>query len=312
MTTQQTKQVTFPGLPSNRPKVSFNPENMAEGGLPLDKVDAKWTGTRFEVFTYRTKEGQEVGRPSISFGVDFVFKDQAGEDKTQRQQYSVGSTDLWGIESDGQVLVPLRGEGQEITKTSNFAALTTALRACGFPPEFLDLNFAGVFNGLVAHMEQRPQPEREGLSGTRVDSTTGQERVRTHPLPTQLRNRPTEQGYTGQAPAQAPTVTRRGVAPKPVAPAPAPAPTAPVSAAATANGAIDPGVLVEIMSEALADKPLALNLLRIKVGTLARARSLDPKVAAQSLKTEDDVVALGDGVLEVVEEGGKRVIRLAS
>ena len=102
------------------------------------------------------------------------------------------------------------------------------------------------------------------------------------------------------------------MAPKPVAPAPAPAPTAPVSAAATANGAIDPGVLVEIMSEALADKPLALNLLRIKVGTLARARSLDPKVAAQSLKTEDDVVALGDGVLEVVEEGGKRVIRLAS
>ena len=328
MTTQQ-----WPVRAPDRAAVSFNPENMSEGGLPLDKVDGKITNAHFHPFDYPNAAGVPSAPVSVVLSFDISFQDQAtGETKTQVQKYSVGSPEIWQISPDGFAVAPL-SDGQKINKNANIGMLMSAFRSCGFPQQALELNDARVFNNVVAYWEQKDQPDRAGLVNTRVDAR-GQERKRQTPMPTALRVTITPDfvraNLSGVAPAQpaaVPTATRgratatRVAAPAPVAftPAPTPAPMAaaapaPAPAAPSADGVVDELTVIEIFQEVLrANGNQTPQDLRLKAMPVLKARNISIKDIAARWKTAENIADMGDGTLfQVGQENGKQVIGLAA
>ena len=322
MTTQQ-----WPTRAPDRAAVSFNPENMSEGGLPLDKVDGKITNSHFHPFDYPNAAGQPSAPVSVVLSFDISFQDQqTGETKTQVQKYSVGSPEIWQISPDGFAVAPL-SDGQKINKNANIGMLMSAFRSCGFPQQALELNDARVFNNVVAYWEQKDQPDRAGLSNTRVDAR-GQERKRQTPMPTALRTTVTPDfvraNLSGMVPAQAaavPAATRgrgatKAAAPVPFTPAAAPAPAPEQQAPAlSANGtgpAVDEAAVIEVFQGVLqANGNLTPQNLRLKSMAAFKERKIDVKAVAAAYRTEQQMADMGGGeYFQVAEQNGQKVITL--
>ena len=326
MTTQQ-----WPTRAPDRAAVSFNPENMSEGGLPLDKVDGKITNSHFHPFDYPNAAGQPSAPVSVVLSFDISFQDQqTGETKTQVQKYSVGSPEIWQISPDGFAVAPL-SSGQKVNKNANVGMLMSAFRSCGFPAQALELNDARVFNNVVAYWEQKDQPERAGLSSTRVDAR-GQERKRQIPMPTALRTTVTADfvraNLSGMVPAQAaavPAATRgrgaRAAAPVPSTPAPAPASVVPAPAPTTqapapsvdgTGPAVDEAAVIEVFQNVLGAKGnLTPQNLRLQSMSQFKTRGIDVKAVAAAYRTEQQMADMGGGeYFQVAEQNGQKVIAL--
>jgi len=132
--------------------VSFNPDAFVAGGGLIDDVDVEFVSMRAVVWDYNGKAPEALALKAALRPLNST--------ETLDQYWSAGSPEDFEILDDGRRLHP-RGEVTGLRKTTNAAELINSLKSCGFTGWSDDLG--KMFDGLQAHVNQKPAPKRAGL-----------------------------------------------------------------------------------------------------------------------------------------------------
>jgi hypothetical protein len=140
--------------------VSIKPSDAVAGGSMIDDADVKIASARWYLYDYNGK----VANPVLAIGVDYVDP-KSGESLSSRQYYSAGeqSTKNFVPSADGRMAMPV-GTAAGLSEGSNALLWITSLINSGFPEDKVT-NDIGVFDNTVGHVNQVPQPKRQGMSG---------------------------------------------------------------------------------------------------------------------------------------------------
>jgi hypothetical protein len=143
--------------------VSIRPSDFVEGGLKTVDHDLTWKNPHFALFDYTNKEGVKVGETTVAMLVTYITEDGS----EQEQAYSAGDPARFQPSKDGKRLEPVV-EGTNLSKSSNYFILMSALINAGFPENKLS-DDVSILDGLVAHHIGLPVKERAGLNQPAAD-----------------------------------------------------------------------------------------------------------------------------------------------
>jgi hypothetical protein len=143
--------------------LSLRPEDAVVSSGFLDDEDVIIKTVRAEMFDYA---GQRANDPSPAIAVEYC---RDGEDKSNKQYYTAGSSKHQIPSADGKTFDNLRPNPEEqngFPENCNAIMWLQSIINAGFPTDKLGDDLS-VFDGMAVHVNQVPAPERTGLSGTK-------------------------------------------------------------------------------------------------------------------------------------------------